>query len=62
MVHCKFAHIVPGTQDQQQTKYIVINKKEQLNLKLQTNQGEMLISSTKAKVGGNDAIVAVSNH
>lgn len=60
-VHCKYAHVIPGTQDQNTNTYIVVNKSEQVNLKMKTSQGEKVLSASKALINGNESIIAVSS-
>lgn len=60
-VNCNYAHVVPGTMDTVQNTYIVLNKKNQLNIRMQVAQDEKLISSSSGKVQGVEAIVALSS-
>jgi hypothetical protein len=60
-VVCRYAHVIPGTEDPNTNTYVVINKATQLRLQLNQQSRECIVSSCQAKVGGAQTIIAVSS-
>jgi hypothetical protein len=61
-VKCRYAHVIPGTDDPNAKTYMVINK-TQFSLRIPCNHqaGEHIISSTKGKINSKDCLVALTS-